>query len=82
METVCDNKTSNQHHNVLCVLAHSCKHNYNLGTQEQREEEQKQSNSTFRPQYSTGHPISEKKKSTNKLKKANKQEHVKAENHC
>lgn len=69
METVCDNKTSNRHHNVLCVLAHSCKHNYNLGTQEQREEEQKQSNSTFRPQYSTGHPISEKKNQPINLKK-------------
>lgn len=63
---------------MLCVLAPSCKNNYNLGTQEQREEEQKQSNSIFRPQYSTRHPISEKK-STNKVKKTNKQEHVKAD---
>ena len=76
LETVCGNKTSNCHHNVLCVLVHS---NYNLGTQEQSEEEQKQSNSTFKPQYSTGQPISENQKSTNKVKKANRQEHVKAE---
>lgn len=80
METVCDNKTGNRHHNVLlCVLEPSCVHNYNLGPQEQREEEQTQSNGAFRPQYSKGHPISGKQKSTNKVKTANKQEHVKAE---